>query len=335
MTVLIRLSTHRARINLPTDIQVTSSKYCGLRRGFGKAGMIVMIKTLIATVFGFSVAGVAVAGDPLSIATPDAATGAFEKTLCYVFGGREDCRTVQIFDREECIVKIHPEPLPDLEPAVAACLRDEILTKKLFLRSPRLQNMAVSSQIDVIGQEVVEVLVRYDDVGAEVWESRDADAFELKGDTLRTREAIGKLSSEFCVGPSRMVGGGTSGGTIGVKEAFRRAAEGNIILIDIRLPSEWRRTGIGVNAIAITKHQTIYNFVDQLKKVPGSKDRPIALICAEGVRSASMQHMLKRYGFKGVIDVHEGMEGNAERPGWIESGLPVTPYDPRQAEPIR
>ena len=41
-----------------------------------------------------------------------------------------------------------------------------------------------------------------------------------------------------------MVGGGTSAGTIGVKEAFRRAAEGGIALVDIRLPSEWRRTGI-------------------------------------------------------------------------------------------
>lgn len=291
--------------------------------------MTVAIRTLTGAIVGLVLA---TAGDTPAIATHDAVAGPFENALCYVFGGREDCRTVRVFDREECIVKIHPEPLPDLDPSVAVCLRDEIQTKKLYLRKARPRNMVVSDRISVIGQEVVEVLVRYDDNGAAVWESRNADAFELKGDPVRTREAIRNISSEFCAGQSRMVGGGTSGGTIGANEAFRRAAEGSIVLIDIRLPSEWRRTGVGVNAIPITKHQSLYNFVDQLKKVAGNNDRPIALICAEGVRSASMQNILMEFGFKGVIDVHEGMEGNAEGPGWIKSGLPVAPYSPEQAE---
>ena len=64
----------------------------------------------------------------------------------------------------------------------------------------------------------------------------------------------------------------------------------------------------------------------------GEKDRPIALICAEGVRSASMHKQLMQFGFKGVIDVHEGMKGNAKGPGWIRSGLPITPYEAEQAE---
>lgn len=264
-----------------------------------------------------------------------AAAETFEEAACYVFGGREDCRTVRIFDPDECIVKIHPEPLPDLDPSEVACLRDELQTRKLYLRNASLLDPVTPQQINVMGDNVVEVLVAYDDNGAEVWESRNADAFELKGDPLRTREAIGKLSSEFCVGPSRMVGGGTSGGTMGTEEVFRRAAEGSIILIDIRHPSEWQRTGVGVNAIPITKHQSIYHFVDRLKSVDGIDDRPIALICAEGVRSANMQDMLMQFGFKGVIDVHEGMEGNAEGPGWIKSGLPVTPYNPEQAELVR
>jgi rhodanese-related sulfurtransferase len=297
--------------------------------------MTVMIRTLLGAVVWLVFAGAAVAGDTSPIATHDAAAGPFEKAACYVFGGREDCRTVRIFDADECIVKIHPQPLPDLDPSELACLRDEIQTRKLYLRNASLLDAVASNQINVVGEEVVEVLVGYDDNGAEVWESRDADAFELKGDPLRTRETIGKLSSEFCAGPSRMVGGGTSGGTIAAEEAFRRAAEGSIILIDIRLPSEWRRTGVGVNAIPITKHQSIYHFVDQLKTVDGINDRPIALICAEGVRSANMQDMLMQFGFKGVIDVHEGMEGNAEGPGWIKSGLPVTPYNPEQAVLIR
>lgn len=287
-----------------------------------------MIRTLTGTVVGLALV---VAGDTPAIATHDAVSGPFEKALCYVFDGREDCRTVRVFDREECIVKIHPEPLPDLDPSEAACLPDEVQTKMLYLRKARPRNMVVSDRISVIGQDVVDVLVRYDDNGAAVWESRNADAFELKGDPVRTRDAIRKISSEFCTGQSRMVGGGTSGGTIGAEEAFRRATEGSIVLVDIRLPSEWRRTGVGVNAIPITKHQSIYNFVDELRNVAGDEGRPIALICAEGVRSASMQNMLMEFGFKGVIDVHEGMEGNADGPGWIETGLPVAPYNPEQA----
>ncbi len=129
-----------------------------------------------------------------------------------------------------------------------------------------------------------------------------------------------------------MLGGGTSGGTIGVKEAFKRAAEGSIVLVDIRLPSEWRQTGIGVNAVAITMHQSLYKFVDDLKQAAGPDQRPIALICAEGVRSSAMQRTLKQYGFQGVIDVHEGMMGGANGPGWIKSGLPVTPRNPEQAQ---
>ena len=254
--------------------------------------------------------------------------GTFEDTACYVFGGSKNCRTVRIFDAEECIIKVHPQPLPDLDPAVAACLLDEVQTKKVYLLKARPRNMAVADRVSIKGPGVVEVLVRYDDKGAAVWESRNADTFALKGDEARTRKAIEKFSSEFCTGQSRLVGGGTSGGMIGVNEAFKRAAEGSIVLVDIRLPSEWRQTGVGVNAIAITMHQSIYKFVDQLKKAAGGNKLPIALICAEGVRSAAMQRTLRQYGFQGVIDVQEGMVGGKTGPGWIKAGLPVTPYDP-------
>ncbi len=274
-----------------------------------------------------SVLGAVLAALPAS-ATHNAAAGPFENAACYVFGGRENCRTVRIFDAEECIIKVHPRPLPDLDPAVAACLRDEVETRKVYLRKALPQHLVVSDRVSLTGRGVVEVLVGYDGNGAAVWESRNADSFALKGNPARTRKAIETFSSEFCTGQSRMVGGGTSGGIIGVKEAYRRAAEGSIVLVDIRLPSEWLQTGIGVNAIAITMHQSLYKFVDALKKAAGGNSRPIALICAEGVRSSAMQSTLKQFGFKGVIDVHEGMVGGPSGPGWIKAGLPVTPYTP-------
>ena len=74
----------------------------------------------------------------------------------------------------------------------------------------------------------------------------------------------------------------------------------------------------------------VYRFIDRLKDVAAGNDRPIALICAEGVRSATMQKSLMEFGFKGVIDVHDGMAGNRAGSGWIKSGLPVTPYNPKE-----
>jgi len=288
----------------------------------------------LAVALSISMAGAiqAVAESSPPPGTQNVVARSLEKVMCYVFGGREDCRIVRTFDADECIIKIHPKPLPVLDPSVSACLRDDIQTKKLYLRKALPRNLSVSDRIYVAGRNVVDVLVRFDENGAAVWESRHADSFELKGDPVRTRQAIREFSSRFCTGPSRLVGGGTSGGAISAKEAYKRAANGRITLVDIRLPSEWQRTGVGSHATAITMHQSIHGFVDQLKKLTAGENRPIALICAEGVRSATMQQSLMQFGFRGVIDVHEGMVGGANGPGWIKSGLPVTPYNPEQAK---
>ncbi len=53
-------------------------------------------------------------------------------------------------------------------------------------------------------------------------------------------------------------------------------------------------------------------------------DKPIALICATGGRSARLLAALKRAGYSGFIDVSEGMLGSRRGPGWIARGLPIT-----------
>ena len=93
------------------------------------------------------------------------------------------------------------------------------------------RNFVVTEQIRVSGMSTVEVVVRHDGHGAAVWETRNVDTFALKGDPATTRKAIGKVFSEFCKGPSHMVSGGTSGGVLRVKEAFKRAAKAAIVLV--------------------------------------------------------------------------------------------------------
>ena len=93
------------------------------------------------------------------------------------------------------------------------------------------RNFVVTEQIRISGMSTVEVVVRHDGHGAAVWEIRNVDTFALKGDPAKTQKAIGKVFSEFCKDLSRMVGGGTSGGVLRVKEAFKRAAKAAIVLV--------------------------------------------------------------------------------------------------------
>ncbi|MGK7651083.1 rhodanese-like domain-containing protein [Roseovarius sp. B08] len=110
------------------------------------------------------------------------------------------------------------------------------------------------------------------------------------------------------------------------RDAFEAAKAGEIILVDIRRPDEWSRTGIGQSAHPIDMRHT--GFTAKLDALTGTrKDVPIALICARGVRSARLSIALTEAGYTRVINVPEGMLGSNAGPGWIETGLPVTPFD--------
>lgn len=113
--------------------------------------------------------------------------------------------------------------------------------------------------------------------------------------------------------------------TITVQEAHAGAANGEIVLVDVRTPGEWRDTGIGEGAHAVSMH--LPGFVEKLVVVTGGdKSRPIALICARGGRSARMSAQLARLGYSTILDVAEGMLGSRHGPGWLKARLPTSPY---------
>jgi rhodanese-related sulfurtransferase len=106
-------------------------------------------------------------------------------------------------------------------------------------------------------------------------------------------------------------------------EAFAKAATGKITLIDIRTPEEWAETGSGSGAKRLDMRRE--DFVDTLEKIiGGDKSKPVALICARGVRSSRLSRALRQAGFTNIIDVPEGMLGSYAGPGWLERGLPVS-----------
>lgn len=121
----------------------------------------------------------------------------------------------------------------------------------------------------------------------------------------------------------------TAEGALSVELANEQAAKGEIYLVDIRRPDEWARTGVAVPAILIDMRREDFTSVLQTV-IDASGERPVALICARGVRSDRMNTRLEEAGFTAVIDVPEGMLGSGAGSGWISKGLPLR--QPTEAE---
>lgn len=120
----------------------------------------------------------------------------------------------------------------------------------------------------------------------------------------------------------------TDAGTLTPDEARGMAERGELTIVDIRLPVEWERTGLPQGALAISlQDQTLQPregfAADVLAALADDPDRPVALVCASGHRSAFAQQLLLHSGFSRVHDISEGMVGGEYGPGWLARGLPV------------
>jgi len=115
------------------------------------------------------------------------------------------------------------------------------------------------------------------------------------------------------------------------EQAQALAARGALTIVDVRLPVEWATTGLpeGAQGVALQDsltHQLRPGFLDDvLRAVGGDRDRPIALICARGNRSAFARDLLAAAGFTRVEHIGEGVLGGAGGPGWLARGLPTEP----------
>jgi rhodanese-related sulfurtransferase len=118
------------------------------------------------------------------------------------------------------------------------------------------------------------------------------------------------------------VGAAVAESALSVQDAHARAVAGQVLLIDIRRPDEWARTGVGEGAVPLDMR--IPDFIAQLQELTGGRtDVPVALICARGVRSRHLSRELMEAGFTRILDVPEGMLGSGAGPGWLRAGLPV------------
>ncbi len=105
-------------------------------------------------------------------------------------------------------------------------------------------------------------------------------------------------------------------------EAYDLASRGDLILVDIRRPDEWARTGSAGAGQRLDMRRE--DFTDVLLEITdGDRAMPVGLICARGVRSARLARRLTEAGFSEIIDIPEGMLGSRAGPGWLARGLPV------------
>jgi rhodanese-related sulfurtransferase len=117
-----------------------------------------------------------------------------------------------------------------------------------------------------------------------------------------------------------------TGPTLSASDAFSQAQAGQLTLIDVRRPDEWRQTGVAPGALRISMihPQGDAGFVRQVSaEVGGDRNAPIALLCRAGNRTRHVQTLLHEAGFTRVYNVAEGMSGSGSGPGWIPRGLPV------------
>ena len=99
--------------------------------------------------------------------------------------------------------------------------------------------------------------------------------------------------------------------------------EGKAILIDIRTPEEWRKTGLIPGSQPLTYfdangHYDTAAWLKQLDQLTTDKNRPIVLICRSGHRSELVGNLLaKQLGYGQVYHLRTGIKG------WLEQQKPV------------
>jgi rhodanese-related sulfurtransferase len=108
----------------------------------------------------------------------------------------------------------------------------------------------------------------------------------------------------------------------------------NSVVLDVRTQEEWNGVGkpdaeslnsktFFISLLLEPDRQKNENFIkDFLRKKISKKDN-ILVICRSGVRSMAAAKLLQQEGYKNLVNISDGFEGNpATGDGWKKSNLP-------------
>ena len=125
------------------------------------------------------------------------------------------------------------------------------------------------------------------------------------------------------------------------KEAYQfLQSTPNAVFVDCRSEMEFMFVGHAVGSMMVPWYdgpdwELNPHFVSQVKKLAGQgfSERPIVLICRSGNRTLEAGEALEKAGFKTVINVLHGFEGELDAEhhrntlnGWRVDGLPWQQY---------
>jgi hydroxyacylglutathione hydrolase len=91
-----------------------------------------------------------------------------------------------------------------------------------------------------------------------------------------------------------------------------------IAILDVRAPDEYAE-----GHIPGSRNIPLYELRERLGEVPD--DRPVAVYCGSGTRSAIAASILSAQGGRRAIDMHDGFDGWQQQGGAVEPG--VTQYE--------
>jgi glyoxylase-like metal-dependent hydrolase (beta-lactamase superfamily II)/rhodanese-related sulfurtransferase len=92
--------------------------------------------------------------------------------------------------------------------------------------------------------------------------------------------------------------------------ARRLDAERDLVVLDVREPSEWAE-----GHVPGARHVPMREVTRRIAEVP--RDRPVAIMCAGGARSSLVASVLRAHGHTDLVNVWGGMTA------WTQTGLPV------------
>jgi len=108
----------------------------------------------------------------------------------------------------------------------------------------------------------------------------------------------------------------------------------NTVVRDVRTEEEWNNVGkpdaeslnsktLFISLLLGPDRQKNENFVKEFLDKKVSKKDNILVICRSGVRSTAAAKLLQQQGYKNLINISDGFEGNpATGEGWKKSNLP-------------
>jgi len=87
---------------------------------------------------------------------------------------------------------------------------------------------------------------------------------------------------------------------------------GNVPVIDIRTPPEWKKTGVIPGSIKLMAFDDrgridIQSWLKELSKYVTNKNQPFVLVCRTGSRTNTLGKYLEKIGFQNVYDLKGGI----------------------------